>query len=131
MRTDTAEIKKFGISLGVILVWFGLVQLLRGKTAIYLWFFGVSLAVFLLVLVSPLALKPLFIIFTKVGRFIGWINTRILLAFIFYGLFTPISLILKLLRIDFLDRNIKKSSKTYWLNREKIDFSRSDFEKQF
>lgn len=67
----------------------------------------------------------------KFALILSWINTRIILILLFYLVFTPIGLILKLLGKDLLDRKINKADKSYWRKKEKNELSLAAYEKQF
>jgi hypothetical protein len=54
----------------------------------------------------------------KFGDKLGQFTSKIALSIIFFLLFTPISLFLKLMGKDLLDKNIEKSKKSYWIERE-------------
>ena len=58
----------------------------------------------------------------------GWINTRILLLAIFYLLFTPIGIGIKLFGVDLLERKIDKNKDSYWKKRDSLA---ADYERQF
>ncbi len=76
-------------------------------------------------------LKPLYIIWMKFAFILGWINTRIILLIIFYLLFTPIGIGIKIIRLDLLDRRIDKNSLSYWKKKEKSGSGREGYERQF
>ena len=99
------EIRSFGLvfSLLVVLIFAGLMPWLFNQS-IFVWPFVVSTATALLALLAPSALRPLHSIFIKLGTFLGFINTRILLFIIFFGLFLPASIIMWLVRRDILGR---------------------------
>jgi hypothetical protein len=61
---------------------------------------------------------------------LGRISTRIILCILFYLFFTPISIGIKIFRIDLLDRRLEKRSDSYWKKKEKIPFSPLQYEKQ-
>lgn len=75
--------------------------------------------------------KPLYIIWMKFAFILGWINTRIILLIIFYLLFTPIGIGIKIIRLDLLDRRIDKNSLSYWKKKEKSGSGREGYERQF
>ena len=53
----------------------------------------------------------------KFGELIGGVISKIILLILFFGLFTPISIVLKILRKDLLHKKLDKTSQTYWLDR--------------
>lgn len=75
--------------------------------------------------------KLLFVIFTKIGHAIGWINTRVLLALIYFILIIPIALVMKIIGRDPLIRKIDKNEMSYWVKRATIKPTKKKLEKQF
>ena len=99
------EIRFFGLifSLLVVFIFAGLMPLLLNQS-ISVWPFVVGTVTALLALLAPSALRPLHSLFIKLGTVLGFINTRILLFIIFFGLFLPVSIIMWLVRRDILGR---------------------------
>ena len=99
------EIRSFGLifSLLVVFIFGGLMPLLLNQS-ISVWPFVVGTVTALLALLAPSALRPLHSLFIKLGTVLGFINTRILLFIIFFGLFLPVSIIMWLVRRDILGR---------------------------
>ena len=82
-------------------------------------------------LVLPLLLKPLFFAWMALARLLSIVNTHLLLALIFYTLFTLIGGVMRLLRYDPLDRKRSSTDKTYWHRREVPLLDRKHYERQF
>ena len=99
------EIRSFGLifSLLVVLIFAGLMPWLFNQS-MSVWPFVVSTVTALLALLAPSALRPLHSLFIKLGTLLGFINTRILLFIIFFGLFLPVSIIMWLVRRDILGK---------------------------
>ena len=121
--------KKFGY-------FFSLVFLFASALSLYLEKFGFSI-IFLslctiLILVTILAadiLSPFNKLWMQLGLLLGKIVNPILLGMIFFGLITPVSIILRLLgRDEMRIRNPKKS--TYWVEQNPKTKS-SSFKNQF
>jgi len=53
----------------------------------------------------------------KFGELIGEIISKIVLAMLFFLIFTPISITLKLMNKSPLDKNINKKADSYWITR--------------
>ena len=66
----------------------------------------------------------------KLAAALGFVNSRILLAIVFYGIFTPLGLMLKLSAWDPLNRRRKKTS-SYWVPRVSTRQPREQFERLF
>ncbi|MGR9106403.1 MAG: SxtJ family membrane protein [Gammaproteobacteria bacterium] len=75
--------------------------------------FQVSIGLGAIALVLPIILKPVYIVWMGIAAALGWINTRILMAIVFYLLFTPVAVLLKLLRIDPLHRSFNPGVDSY------------------
>jgi hypothetical protein len=61
---------------------------------------------------------------------LGWINSRILLGLMFYGVFAPYNLVGRLLRRDPLRRRAPPGE-TYWITRKHTRQTREQFERTF
>ena len=59
-------------------------------------------------------LKYVYILWMRLAYILSWINTRILLVIIFYLVFSPIGLFMRLFRIDHLERNFGRLKDSYW-----------------
>jgi len=55
----------------------------------------------------------------KIGKIIGYYNTKLLLGIMFYTVFTLYGLVAKLLRKDFLDVKMRNDVESYWKEKEK------------
>ena len=128
---ERLEIRKFGIGLTVFLCLIGGWQLYKGHANVYVWFLGFAGLVSILSFFAPIILKPLYIIITTVGHAVGWVNTRILLGIMFYVIFTPIGILLRLMRKDLLDRHLNKDAKSYWNKKDDGVFTKEQYERQF
>jgi hypothetical protein len=54
----------------------------------------------------------------KIGHVLAWINTRIILGIVFYGLITPMGIIMRLFGWDAMRRVLARDAKTYRLVRQ-------------
>jgi len=70
-------------------------------------------------------------IWMKCASIIGSVVTSLLMLGIFYLVFAPIGILLRLLKKDLLNLKINPSLKTYWLDKPKKTFNKEDYEKQF
>ncbi|MFH1423771.1 MAG: hypothetical protein ABIG29_02345 [Candidatus Nealsonbacteria bacterium] len=124
------EQRKFGIGLAVILCLIGTMQLIFGGE-LYLYFYFGGIIVFLASLISPALLKPLFILFSYIGTYLGFCTTKLVLILLFYFLFTPLGFLLKMTGKDFLDLKLNKAAGTYWKKRKTAEFDKKSYENQF
>ena len=128
---DRAELRKFGLimagGLGLIalFLWYKEVEPVA-------WGLGGLAGVFLVAgLALPPALGPIYVVWMLLARILGFVNTHILLALVFYTLFATIGGIMRLFRHDPLDRPLRPEQKTYWLKRPSSQLSREHYKRQF
>jgi carbamoyltransferase len=77
-----------------------------------------SAAILLAGLLYPRTLLHLYRFWMALALALGWIMSRLLLMLAYFGIMTPIALVLKLLKKDVLDQRIKKDAVSYWKKHE-------------
>lgn len=75
---------------------------------------GVGLVVGILGLIRTDLIKPLWIVWMIVLFPVAWVITHVLLAVLYFGLFTPIGLVLRMVRGDVLQHTIDRECESYW-----------------
>jgi len=132
------EIKQLRVVAGALLVLVTVVTtiryLLRGfpeGTPICLILMAIAAVVFLVALVSPRPLKPAFRCWMAFARAVGWFNARMLLSVLFYLVFTPIGLIMRLIRRDVLHRDFNSSKSSFWIPKEEPKEGLERYTRQF
>lgn len=119
---NTQELKKFGLLMaGVISVLFGLMIPFLGNHAYPLWPWTISSVFLIISLVHPKLLAKVYSTWMKIGHMLGWINTRIILAILFFGILTPIGCLLRLLKKDPLMKTPDPKLTTYRVTCKPID----------
>lgn len=116
--TSTKELRSFGLLVGGVFCIIGFWPLVVRGEPLHTW--AVSLGGVLVVLGSllPKVLAPVHKGWMWIGHILGWINTRILLGIVFYGLITPIGIVFRLMGKDAMRQAFSKSSSTYRVNRQ-------------
>ena len=122
------KLKEFGVILGIgiPLFWGFLIPLIFGHY-FKLWTFYLGLLFLLLGFIKPNLLNIPYKIWMKLGLYLGWINSRIILSIIFFVILLPISLIMKCFKYDPLKIK-KRNLKTF---REKRYSSNIDLKRIF
>lgn len=124
------NLKKFGRTMCLCLCAIGLVLFLKHKPAFKVWWFSGFL--FLLsAQILPFVLKPIYKIWMGLAFCLGWINTRLILLFVFYLLVAPIGLLAKLFRKDLLDIKFNQDARSYWHKRGPGQESKDKYERIF
>jgi len=113
---DKNGYRKFGITMGVVIaVLFGLFFPFILNLNIPTWPWSVSLVFILWGLIIPNTLIVVYKPWMKVGSILGFINTRTILTIVFFAIFTPFSIFLKIINKDLLNRKIDKNHiSSYW-----------------
>jgi hypothetical protein len=75
------------------------------------WWLAVTFA--LPALVAPMALRPVYRGWMRLARVLNRVMTPLILAVLFYGLFTPVALVMKLIGRDPLRRKLDPAADTY------------------
>ena len=125
------ELRTFGIGLTIFFLLVGGLLYYRGNFPNYRWFFAVSGLTLLIATLRPGLLAPIHRVMARFARAIGWVNTMALLSIIFYGIFTPVALLGKLLGRDSLDRKWDRQASSYWHKRDVVEFNKERYERQF
>lgn len=111
---DAAGYRKFGLVSGaIVILLFGLAipWLFSLNFPRWPWIFAGILAAWALLL--PTTLKPVYIGWMKFGNIMNWINTRLILGIIFYGLILPFGLVMRLFGKDPMRRKLDNSAGSY------------------
>ena len=121
-----AELKKFGISFaGVLVALFGVViPLIRHGVALAswpLWPWFVAAVIGICALLHPAVLKLLYTPWMKFAGLAQWVNTRIIMLLLFYGVILPIGLVLRLFGKDSMRRRFEATTNSYRVPAETSD----------
>jgi hypothetical protein len=87
-------------------------------TALVLCGIGIVSATFSLI--RPGANRPLWVVMMVVAWPIGMAVSYVLMAVVFYGVFTPIGIMFRLIGRDPLCRGIERGAKSYWTPHEPV-----------
>jgi len=112
-HSETKELRSFGLIVGGIFSVIGLWPLVFRSETPRLWALALGAGLIGLGVVIPRSLNHVHNVWMRIGHALGWINTRILLGVIFYGLITPMGLFLRLLGKDAMRRALVQETPTY------------------
>lgn len=108
-------LREFGL---LCLAFFGAIALYqglyRGHATAGMILGALAAAGGLLGMIAPAALRPVYVAWMVAAFPIGWTISMIVMAVMFYGLFTPIGLVFRLIGRDPLQRKLKPAAATYW-----------------
>jgi len=82
-------------------------------------------------IISPRVLIPVYRAWMACAIVLSWINTRVILLIVFYLIFTPVGLVMRLVKKDLLDRKIDKKKESYWIKKEHRAFEPVEYERMY
>lgn len=83
---------------------------------------ALGLVLLVLAFAAPKLLKPINTVMMIVAMIIGWCVTRVVLIVMFYGVFFPVGLCLKLSGRDSMRRRLDAAAQSYWIPRDDKPF---------
>jgi Saxitoxin biosynthesis operon protein SxtJ len=107
------QLRDFGLLVGGIFGAIGLWPLLWRQQNPRLWALALAVALVLPALVAPPILAPAYRAWMKLAEVLAWVNTRIVLGVVFYGVVTPIGLVMRLTGHDPMRRRFEQAGETY------------------
>ncbi len=130
IKSDKKELRKFGISVGAVILLISLL-LLYWEKSFWIWFFIVADFLIIAGVLFPNILLPLQKVWMTLAVLLGFVMTRVILSILYYIIITPIGFITRIIGKDFLSLKIDKTAKSYWNYRSKKEYQKIDTERQF
>jgi len=121
--------RKFGLFFTIIFFITG-VYFFKESKNVGVALFIVSVGFFAATVLKPLILLPLNKLWLRFGLLLGMLVSPIVLAIIFFGMFTPIALIMRLYGRDELRLKLNNSV-SFWKSKAWSEESLSTFKNQF
>jgi hypothetical protein len=129
-ETSGRQLRRFGLTVGGGLTLLAALSWYRGHSYTPAALALLGTALLLLGMVAPNSLRPVERFWLGLGTILGWINTRIILSLLYYAVFAPVGMIMRLFR-DPLDRRLGDSRPSHWVRREAIPLNPKAYENQF
>jgi len=125
--------KKLRQFAGLWLIFFvsiGTWWMLHARHRFDVWLIGLGVVVGTLGIVRPASIRWIYTGWLAAAFPIGWTISQIMLAGLFYGMFTPVAATFKLIKRDALRLRRRDSVETYWVARPPTPEAR-DYFRQF
>jgi hypothetical protein len=110
---DVKQLRHFGYLVGGIFGLIGLWPLVWRHQDPRLWALALTVLLVVPALVAPRILAPVYRVWMLLGEVLAWINTRIILGVVFYGVVTPIGLLMRLTGRDPMRRQFERAGESY------------------
>ena len=112
-QLSRAELRKFGLVTGAMLIlFFDILIPWIWDIALPLWPVIAAAILGSMALIVPAALGPVYKVWMRFADVLGWINTRIILSLIFFLVFFPFGMVLRLFN-DPMRRKLDDSVASY------------------
>jgi len=122
--------RAFGLVFSVFFLIIAILPLWHGAQCRY-WALVVSGILVTLALAAPFTLAPLNLWWIKLGALLNRITSPVALGILFFGVFLPIGLIMRLSGKDPLRLKIDREAKSYWIDRSPSGPSPESLNDQF
>ena len=130
IKSKKSDIRKFGITISIILMIIAGFLFWKEKESFQI-FLTVGTILFVLGILVPAILKPIYWVWMIFATILGWIMTRVILSLLFYIIITPIGLIYRFFGKQFLELRWDKSKESYWNFKTNEHLQKENYEKQF
>jgi hypothetical protein len=130
IKSDSKELRKFGITIGVVLIAIAFLFTKVASTG-FSCLVVTAAALILFGFIFPQTLFYLHKFWMIFSILLSFISTKVIITLLFYFIVTPIGIIMRLSGKDFLDTKIDKNKSSYWIKRETKVYLSEDTEKQF
>jgi hypothetical protein len=124
------QARKTALTVGGVLVAFGGISLWRHHLVRAELMAGAGALLLLLGLVAPRWTRPFHTAWMRLAHALGYVNTRVILSIMFYGVMTPVGVVMRLVGRDPLNRR-RAASDSYWIPRPKTRQDHEQFERLF
>lgn len=109
--------RSFGLVFAGVLILLGIAPLRHGG-AVHLWAVGLGLLFLMAALLIPRALRPLNLLWFRVGMVLNRVVTPLVMAALFFGSVMPVGIMMRLAARDPLGLKRKPDGSSYWVVRK-------------
>jgi len=75
---------------------------------------GLVIILLPLIALFPMLLRPVFKLWLKAAKAVGWFNTQIILTIVYILIFIPFGTLVRLFKKDVMRKKLLKEENTYW-----------------
>ena len=118
MEVTKKTLRQFGLMIGGVFLLIGLWPFVWRQEAVRIWAVIPGSLLVVTGLMMPGVLTQVYQGWMWVGHVLGWVNTRIILGVLFYGVVTPMGVVMKLTGRDPMRREFEPDAQTYRVIRQ-------------
>lgn len=126
-----AQARRSALLVGGVLFAIAAWNFYRGRMTAVAVLGGIGLALILTGLWLPALARRFHVLWMQLAAVLGYVNSRILLSVMYYGVFTLYGFVSRLAGRDPLNRRSKKKQQTYWIPRQRTRQPKEQFERLF
>ncbi len=130
INSASRDVRKFGLTFSILCFGVAVFFFYKGSSA-WIPFLGGSLFFLSTGLWAHPVLKPIYVGWMSFAFALGWINTRIILGLVFFLIFTPAGLVIRMLGKDPLRLRFDRQARSYWVKRKAQGFNKKRYEQLF
>lgn len=125
-----AQARKTALIVAGVLLALAAWNFYRSRMTVVIVLGSIGGALVLMGLLLPSLARRFHIIWMRIAAILGYINSRILITLMFYGMITPFGFFSRLFGRDVLNRR-GKTRESYWIPRATTRQTKEGFERQF
>jgi len=130
IKATKRDFRKFGLTIGVVLLIIGLFVIRRSTTGAMI-LAGAALSLLLITILRPALLRLFFIVWMSLAQLMGTVISHFILALFFYFFLTPLALALRFFGKRFLSIKPDPQLTSYWNKRSSPVISAESLTNQF
>ena len=127
---SNSQARKTALIVAVVLALIAAWNIYRGRPTVVAVLGGIAVVLTVIGLFVPVAARGFHTVWMGIAGVLGYVNSRILLTILYYGLLTPYGFISRVLGRDPLDRRGPKRD-MYWVKLETTRQTQQQFERLF
>jgi len=130
LSSTPRDLRSFGLTMAAVLLIIAAVLWWKEKPY-FLNLIYPALLLALLGMIAPAWLGPLQRAWMALAVLLGFVMNRVILTIVYFGMFTPAALVLKILRKDLLHERWDKSAESYWVRKTSGSYHPQSSEKMY
>ena len=112
-QNDKKQLRQFGLLVGGIFAAIGFWPMFFRAEGPRFWALALGVALVIPALVLPRSLAQVHRVWMAAAEGLGWVNTRVLLSVVFYGLVAPMGIVMRRFGRDPMQRRFAPGATTY------------------